>query len=153
VARASNAAMGVAPGTTGVATSATGVATAAAGVASSAIGVALSSSGVAGSPTAIGSSGVAVSSTRGASVATTASVGVGGGASSPQAARIKIAVVPRASIGSRGRVERRTGIVEPLRGRRADLPRSPGQRANGVAPCRHRTAMFNSSQAVSSIMS
>ena len=69
-------------------------------------------------------------------VATTASVGVGGGGSSPQAARIKIATRPTASIGSRGRVERRPAIVEPLRGRRADLPipRKTCQRSRTVPP-------------------
>src|SRR6187200_264779 len=81
--------------------------------------------------------GAGGASTWGASVATTAAVGVDGGGWSPQAARIKIAAAPTPSNGSRGRVERRPGMVEPLRGRRADLPRSPGQRANGVAPCRH----------------
>jgi hypothetical protein len=42
-----------------------------------------------------------------------------------------------ASTGSRGLVERRPGMVEPLRGRRADLPRSPGttcQRSHTVPP-------------------
>ena len=106
-----------------------------------------------GDASAVASCGAAVSATCGASVATAASVGAGGGAWSPQAARIKIAAALMVSTGSRGRVERRPGMVEPLRGRRADLPRSPGQRANGVTPCRHRTAMLISSQAASQTMS
>jgi hypothetical protein len=112
----------------GVAAAATGVATGASGVAS-AVAAGLASGGA--------SSGVAVSSTAGASVATTAAVGVGGGASSPQAARTRTATAPRASIGSRGRVERRPVMVEPFRGRRADLPDPP----DNVPTESHRVAI------------